>query len=357
MVDSVKCNLNSVFEAIDEVLCDDLDCRRILSPPPPIAENPTPVPDSPKRYADASIQVKSGDLYETFGSRIKTDRDLAVLCGIRNHKILEKLVFLLTKIYPEKRKHKMTFRDRLIMTTMKLKHDLTISVLTIIFHPLAESTCRLIFLDTLQKLAKVLKGAIHWAPKEEITRNMPHCFEKFQNTICVVDCTEFKIQTPKCLACRLKIYSQYKSGFTVKFMTAVSPAGLLMYVSEAYGGRCHDSTIFEDSNIVKHLDPGDAVMADKGFRIEGVCDKHGIKLHRPAFLEKKKQFSEEEAVLNRYIAAARVHVERVNQRIEIFDIVKNKLSWNLVPHVNDIMIVCCGLANLGTPILDDDKFM
>ena len=81
-----------------------------------------------------------------------------------------------------------------------------------------------------------------------------------------------------------------------------------------------------------------------------------IKLIRPPFLRKKKQFSEKEAIENRDIACARVHIERMKQRIKQFEILNHKFPWHLINYIDDIFLVCCGLANLGTPILADDKF-
>jgi hypothetical protein len=43
-------------------------------------------------------------------------------------------------------------------------------------------------------------------------------------------------------------------------------------------------------------------------------------IERPFFLRKKKQFSSAEAKKNVTVARARVHVERANQRIRIFEI-------------------------------------
>lgn len=399
--DKVKCDLRTVFEEMVDFSCGKVQCpelpisgplqrditENLIEPAPKdvntgvrvdatpiqnvevpgqaeIQELKIPVDASVQvnyrdliPHTDASAQVTSGACYIPFSSRITTDHQLSTLCGIRNHQILDRLVLEIDEIYPDKKKHKMTLRDRIIMTMMKLKSDLKFSCLAIIFNCVAESTCRAIFGDTIKKLAKVLKAAIRWVPKEEILRNMPLCFRDFQDTVCVVDCTEFKMQAPKCLACRLKVYSQYKSSFTVKYMTAVSPGGLLSYVSEGFGGRSTDNAIFEHSNIIHRLQPGDAVMADKGFRIDDLCHKYQIKLYRPPFLQNKKQFSVAEALSNRRIAAARVHVERMNQRIETFDVLQNKIAWNLVNYVDDIVVVCCGLANLGTPILADDKFL
>ncbi|KAJ8909965.1 hypothetical protein NQ315_005972 [Exocentrus adspersus] len=139
--------------------------------------------------------------------------------------------------------------------------------------------------------------------------------KNFTDVRVVLDCTEIFVQSPKCLCCRIRFYSQYKSHMTVKFMTGVSPGGLITYVSKPYGGRASDKVIFEESNIIAKLDPGrDAVMVDKGFRIEDTCSVNKIKLIRPPFLQKKSQLTTEESILNAKIASARIHIERSNQR-------------------------------------------
>ncbi|XP_015120767.1 uncharacterized protein LOC107043698 [Diachasma alloeum] len=307
--------------------------------------------------ADKSVQVKSGDILTPFTSCIITDRHLNVICGIRKHAILTKIVSLVSELYPESRTRKMSLKDRVILTIMKLKLDLTFSALSIMFRCVEESICRYIFHDTLRKLAQILRCVIRWVPKDEIQRNIPQCFEYFKDTVVIVDCTEFKIQRPKRLQCRIKLYSQYKSNFTAKFMTGITPGGMLTFLSKGYGGRASDKTIFEQSNIINFLEKDDAVMTDKGFQIEEICMKRGVKLYIPPFLKKKKQFSPEEATYNRFIAAAPVHVERMNQRIREFGILQNQIPWNLGSRIDDIVIVCAGLANLGTPILEVDKFI
>ena len=70
----------------------------------------------------------------------------------------------------------------------------------------------------------------------------------------------------------------------------------------------------------------------------------------------KKQLTEIEALENREIACARVHIERVNQRIKQFQILNNIFPWNMINYINDIFLICYGFVNLGTPILVDDKF-
>lgn len=303
------------------------------------------------------VQVKSGDIVAPFAQCISTDRQLYVMCGIRNHKILEKLVSLIAESYPEKRVHKLTLKDRVILTLMKLKLNLTFSALCIMFKCVDESTCRKLFHSMLPKVAQILQCTIRWVSRDEIQRNIPKCFAYFKKTVVVVDCTEFHVQKPKCLQCRIKLYSQYKSTLTVKYMTGVSPGGMLTFLSKGYGGRASDKLIFEQSNIINLLQKGDAVMTDKGFQVEDVCARQGVELLIPPFLRNKKQLSADEAIYNRFIAAARVHVERMNQRIRDFAILQTSIPWNLFHHTDEIVNVCAGLANLGTPIMSTDKFM
>jgi hypothetical protein len=140
-------------------------------------------------------------------------------------------------------------------------------------------------------------------------------------------------------------------------MTAVTHAGLICYISTAYGGRTSDKAIFEKSGLLDELDMHhDEIMVDKGFLIDNICDNFGIKLIRPSFLRKKSQFSQAEAIFTSQVASARVHIERTNQRIKCFKILTNQLPVNLIPEVDCIFEIICAIVNLSNPILADDKF-
>ena len=102
--------------------------------------------------------------------------------------------------------------------------------------------------------------------------------------------------------------------------------------------------------------PNDAIMVDKGFLIEKECALYNVKLIRPPFLKKNKQFSNAEAEKTASIAAARVHVERTIQRLKIFKILKGTIPHNMKSHADCIMIVIAGIVNITQPILAADKF-
>ncbi|KAJ8914038.1 hypothetical protein NQ315_017557 [Exocentrus adspersus] len=92
-------------------------------------------------------------------------------------------------------------------------------------------------------------------------------------------------------------------------MIGVSPAGLITFLSRGYGGRASDKAIFE-----------------------------------------------QKAKINALIAKARVHIERVNQKIKVFKILNSTVDWSLVGILDHIMLVVCAICNLFSPILSDEEF-
>jgi len=202
-----------------------------------------------------------------------------------------------------------------------------------------------------------LQSLIYWPSKQEISSNIPYCFDKFNNVRVILDCTEINLQKPKCLTCRIKCYSNYKCTYTLKFLIGISPGGLITYISKPYGGRASDKAIFEQSNIIEMMQTPDAVMVDKGFLIDDICNKKNITIIRPPFLRNQKQFNKENALLSKDIAKARVHIERVNQRIKMFNIFRHTFPWAHIHLASDIIIIIIsGLCNISQPIFSLDKF-
>ena len=161
-------------------------------------------------------------------------------------------------------------------------------------------------------LSFVLKQAIVFPVEKEIAENVPTCFEDFKETRIKLDCIEVEIQKPKNLCCQLSTYSFSK--YTIKYMTGITPGGLISFLSKGYCGCASDKAIFEQSGLIEKLKESDTdnhrkqgIMVDKGFLIDDVCEDYGIKLIRQPFMKNKIQFSEEEALENCNLARARVH--------------------------------------------------
>lgn len=313
---------------------------------------------SDKITKDVGTQVTTGDLiiYHSF-LRKMSEPGLNSLTGIHSMALLETLVKLLQKDYGKLiRTHQMPLKYQVVLTFMRLKLDLPFASLSALFECTA-TTCKSIFTDVLKHLAVHLKCAIPWLSKEQILERIPKCFKpSYRNTRVILDCTEVSVTKTDCAKCRIMTYSQYKSKHTIKLMLGVAPSGVLTFITPVYGGRASDKEIFKQSNVVQFVEPHeDAIMVDRGFLIDDICTEHFIEVFRPPFL-KQSRFSGSESTKNTSIARARVHVERMIQRIKIFKIFQSTIPWGMLPFINDMFIVCSGIANLGKPILADDKF-
>ena len=304
---------------------------------------------------DRGVQVSLAELTSgsiSLLSLLDTDQKLSTMTGMPSFDVLTALERLVQVELPSVR----DVERGIIVTLMRLKTGLSFTALGVLLGT-DRSTCSRLFGTILPVLAAVLKDVLAWPSKDKVVENMPKCFAEFRNVRVVLDCTEVSVERHSCLDCRVTCYSHYHGGESVKVMIGCSPAGTITFVSEAYGGKASDKKIFCDSGLMEKLESYvDAVMVDKGFMIEEECLRHAIELVRPPFLRGDKQLSAADAKRTRSIARARVHVERVIQRVKQFAILQHKLRWTMMPYVNHIFTVVCALTNLSSSILADDKF-
>lgn len=121
-------------------------------------------------------------------------------------------------------------------------------------------------------------------------------------------------------------------------------------MSKAYGGRATDSFITNDSGFLNLLEPGDEVMADKGFpQIKSELFQRQCTLVMPPFAL-QPQFSREEVLEGYSIASVRIHIERAIQRVKIFKILQH-VNVELFDKIDDIMHIICILANNKEPLI------
>ena len=73
-------------------------------------------------------------------------------------------------------------------------------------------------------------------------------------------------------------YFHYKHQYTLKGLVGISPSAVITYISYLYGGSTSDKEITRQCGL---LEPGDAVMADKGFDIRYDLMLIGVKLNIP----------------------------------------------------------------------------
>ena len=84
---------------------------------------------------------------------------------------------------------------------------------------------------------------------------------------------------------------------------------------------------------MKLIDPGDVIIADRGFDIDDDIAFYGGKLVIPSFTKGKKQLSQQEVKTSQKIARVRIHVERViGLLMNKYTILQDVLPVSLVSH-------------------------
>ena len=59
----------------------------------------------------------------------------------------------------------------------------------------------------------------------------------------------------------------------------------MSYCSDAYGGAASDRQIVERSSLAQMCDPGDSLMADKGFNVQDLFENVDVKINIPSFFK------------------------------------------------------------------------
>ena len=166
------------------------------------------------------------------------------------------------------------------------------------------------------------KSIERFPPWHIVKKYMPDIFKKdYPNTRIIIDATEFPIEQPSSLITQSCTFSAYKNRNTVKVLIGITPSGAISFVSQCYEGSVSDRKLVELSGLLEKLEPGDEIMADKGF------------------------------LLTKKIAHLRIHVERSIGRIKEFHILQGVLPATLWDSINQVVYVCCMLTNFSPPLV------
>ena len=183
-----------------------------------------------------------------------------------------------------------------------------------------------------------------WPSRKFIDDNMPSCFKlTYPKTRVIIDCTEIYIEMPSSCRSQSITFSSYKNHNTAKGLIGISPNGYPSFVSSLYAGRTSDKKITLDCGILNLLQPGDEVMADRGFDIETDMP-NGVELNIPPFLNGQPQLTNDEETVTRKIASVRVHVERAIARIKNYRILHQVVPLTLAENLEHIWSVCSYLT-------------
>lgn len=246
---------------------------------------------------------------------------------------------------------------------MRLRLNASFKLLGYLFNVSKQTVSKIVY-KCLNVLYLFLKNFIIWPQREDIIETMPLSFKNaFGNKVSVIiDCFEIKIQKSSNLMAQAATWSSYKHANTVKILIGICPQGAITYISKTYGGRNSDKHITENCGMLDKLQPGDLVLADRGFLISQQVQLRLAEVKVPAFLKGKKQLDPIDIEDTRKLASVRIHVERVIGMLrQKYKILHNLLPITLLQKNNNkdelavidqILTVTCALINLCPPIIN-----
>lgn len=284
------------------------------------------------------------------------DKLIILYTGLPNRSIFEALFNLIkdeeVNYYLGWTVDKILKIDQLLMCLMKLRLNCPHLDLAQRFS-VSSSTVTNVILTYLHVLYEVLFEQLNSEMPSRMKNKtcLPTSFSKFTNCRVVLDCTEiFTVIARKSMKTQRLTYSSYKHRNTFKGLIGVAPNGVITYVSDLYVGSTSDQKIVQDCGILKLLQPGDLVLADKGFLIETMLPA-GVSLNIPPFL-RSPQFTPEQVKCTESIARARIHVERAIRRMKCYHIL-NLLPTSLCSFGDVIFKTVAALTNLQYPLIKD----
>ena len=244
--------------------------------------------------------------------------------------------------------------DELFLTLVKLKRGSANKDLGDRFGT-HETNVSKIFITWVKMLHMILHSIDIWMPRSKIRKHMPACFKPlYKDVRVIVDCTEIRSERPSDFDVQCATYSSYKGCNTHKALVGISPSGVPTFISQLYEGSISDNDITNKTKLRDLFQPGDAMMADRGWTCANWLARRGVRLVSPHFLNGKSQMSIPELVESVCIARVRIHVERCMGRIKQWLFLKQEVPlvyWN---SISDIFQVCARLVLFWPPLLDDD---
>ena len=129
-----------------------------------------------------------------------------------------------------------------------------------------------------------------WPSSQAVKQKLPHSMkEKFPNVRCIIGCVEFKVAVPSSLTLHKMLYSDYKSHTTVKVLVGIVPGGGFSFFSFGFPGSISDKKITVNKSGLLNPDlwePGNELMADRGFTVEEYLTPLRVKLSSINFTRK-----------------------------------------------------------------------
>ena len=203
-------------------------------------------------------------------------------------------------------------------------------------------------------MAKVLKANVYLPDQGVINVTSPRRFRSLRNAHSIIDCSELFIETPQDHNLQASTWSTYRHHNTLKFHIGVAPNSSITYISKAYTGRISDKEITIDTGYLDTVPRYTVLICDKDFNIAEEFAVRHITHYVPPGKRGASQMSSVEVAKTNRIARLRILVEQVIRKMKwLIRILSSEISITMIPHIDDILVICAALSNMKQPIFVD----
>lgn len=245
----------------------------------------------------------------------------------------------------------LSIANQFFLTLIKLRQHKTNFELSRLFN-ISEFSVSNIWITWVNFMACQWRELDIWPDRDLVRYFCPSDFKlKFPTTRVIVDGTECPVKKPKPPIAQQSTFSTYKNRNTIKVLAGATPGGLISYLSPAYGGSSSDRQIVERSNLTTVCDPGDSIMADKGFNVQDIFAPYDVAINIPTFFSKKNRMSGKAVLHDRKISSKRVHIERIIGLAKTYKILTTPMNTTETKLASEITFICFMLCNFRSCIV------
>ena len=146
----------------------------------------------------------------------------------------------------------------------------------------------------------------------------------------IIDCTEIFIKQPQNQLTQAQVYSNYKSHNTIKYLTGITPAGAVSFLSYGWGRRDSDKRCWYISTLI--------------------CWYIYISTTSCWYVNISRDVD-----ISQQIAHVQIHVEYITGQLKKFKILGSVIPICIVDLHDEIMTSVHGLINLSPSVVNKRK--
>lgn len=223
--------------------------------------------------------------------------------------------------------------DQLLLTLMKLRLGLSTSDLAVRFG-ITKKLASVVVENVIQNMACKLKFLISWRSKDSPLNEFNASTANQDKSTIMIDCLEFPIEEPLTPSARAQTWSEGKECSTIKVVTGTARHGLIIFVSQSWGGKISNKELILRSGFLSEIESGDIVMANRDFYIGDDLHVLGASFQ----IHQSKPYS-----VNRLRHSA---MKYTFERLKAYKILSKPLPLSILPYFDEVLVCCAALGNL-----------